>query len=300
MIDLSIIIVNYNVKQFVLDCLASVYKYNDISGIEIIVVDNNSLDGSVAAILEKFPKVIVIENKFNAGFPAANNQGFKIAQGKYIFMLNPDTEITDHALTKLYNYMENNAQTDMLAPMLLNTDLSVQSSVWRYPTLWNIFCEIHYLKVFLRYKNYKDKDFSNPFEADSFSGAAIFFKKEIFSKIGMLDESMFWIEDVDFCFRAKQAGMKLLYFPDAKVLHHIGQSAKKNYNVSLSNQIFNKIKFFKKYKSKIKYFAVVVLSVYHVVIKLLIFCILSPVRKVYWRKAKAYFYILTQLLNPAL
>ncbi|MFZ4399440.1 MAG: glycosyltransferase family 2 protein [Bacteroidales bacterium] len=298
--DISIIIVNYNVKQFVLDCLASIYKNNDSFEIEIIIIDNNSTDGSIMAIKENYPNVTLIENDFNAGFPAANNQGFKIAKGKYIFMLNPDTEITDFALSKLYNYMEANPVIDLIAPMLLNSDMSLQLSVWRYPSLWNIFCEMHYLKFFLGNKNYIDKDFSLVFEAESFSGAAIFFKKVVFDKIGMLDETMFWIEDVDFCYRAKQAGLKLIYYPNAKVLHHIGQSAKKNYKVSLSNQVFNKIKFYKKYKSKIKYLSVLVLSIYHVFVKLIIFSILSPTNKIYWRKAKAYFYIMTKILNPAL
>ena len=297
-IEISIIIVSYNVKDFLIKCLTSVYQSSLFNSIETIVIDNNSTDSSIAAIKEFFPQVQLIENKHNAGFPAANNQGFKIAKGNYIFMLNPDTELQDDALFKLFDFMENNSSIDIIAPLLLNSDFSFQSNVWRYPTFWSIFCEMHYLNFFLRSKNYKDKDFSLSFEAESFSGAAIFFRQEVLTKIGLLDETMFWIEDVDFCYRANQAGLKLLYYPKSKIVHHIGQSAKKNYKVSLSNQIFNKIKFFKKYKSNTKYYLIIFLSFYHVLIKLLLFSLLSPFKLIYWRKAKAYAYILTKVFNP--
>ena len=298
-VSISIVIVNYNVKELLLDCLRSIYsKVNESLLIETIVIDNDSKDDSVAAVIQEFPQVILIENKFNAGFPAANNQGFEIAKGKYIFMLNPDTKFLDNSLVLLYNYMELHTNIDLIAPMLLNSDKSRQLSVWRFPSIWYLFCETHYLNGFLNKKNYLDKDLKKPFEAESFSGAAIFFRKNAFDTIGMLDESMFWIEDIEFCYRAQQAGLKLLYYPEAKVLHHIGQSAKQNYNVSISNQIVNKIKFFKKHHNTLKWLMVVILSFYHVMIKLIIFGLLSPLNSTYYRKAKAYWYTLPNVFNP--
>lgn len=298
-VSISIVIVNYNVKDLLLQCLRSIYsKTNESIAIETIIIDNDSKDDSVAAVIKEFPQVILIENKFNAGFPAANNQGFQIAKGKYIFMLNPDTEFLDDSLSRLFNYMELHNDIDLIAPMLLNSDKSRQLSVWRFPSLWYLFCETHYLNVFLNKKNYLDKELKKSFEAESFSGAAIFFRKNVFDKIGMLDESMFWIEDIEFCYRAYHAGLKLLYYPDAKVLHHIGQSAKQNYNVSISNQIFNKIKFFKKHHNRLKWLLVVLLSFYHVMIKLIIFGLLSPINITYYRKAKAYGYTLPLVFNP--
>ena len=297
--QISIVIVNYNVKQLLLQCLRSVYsKTNESVFIETIVIDNDSKDDSVFAVLQEFPQVILIENKFNAGFPAANNQGFQIAKGKYIFMLNPDTELLDNSLAMLFNYMEGHKEISLIAPMLVNPDKSRQLSVWRFPSMWYLFCETHYLNFFLDKKNYLDKDLNKPFEAESFSGAAIFFRKNIFDKIGMLDETMFWIEDTEFCYRAHHAGLKLLYYPDAKILHYIGQSAKQNYNVSISNQIFNKIKFFKKHHNRFKWLMVVLLSFYHVIIKLVMFSLLSPFSKTYYRKAKAYLYTLPFVFNP--
>ncbi len=299
MIDISIVIVNYNVKELLINSLLSIEKYSKSdNSYEIIVVDNDSKDGSVEIILSQFPKVILIENKYNAGFPKANNQAFEIAKGNYIFMLNPDTEFIDDALGKLFQFMETNQDVSIVGPELLNTDGSHQQSVWRFPTLFNIFCEMHYLRALLKYKNYNDKNLQKPFIADSLSGAAIFFRKELIPQIGMLDETMFWIEDVEFCYRATQKGLKCIYLSQVKIIHHVGQSAKKNYKISLSNQIFNKIKYFKKHHNPLSHIAVVILSFYHVLFKLITFALLSPYSVIYRRKAIAYAYTLPKVFNP--
>jgi GT2 family glycosyltransferase len=298
-IHISVVIVSYNVKELLLTCLNSLYQYQSKElNVEVMVVDNHSSDHTAEAVLQKFPQVKLIANSHNAGFPAANNQAFQLTKGKYIFMLNPDTEFHEDVLGKLYEKMERDPQVALIAPRLLNTDGSLQKSVWRYPNLWTVFCEMHYLNVFLGLKNYSDKNKDMPFVAESFSGAAIFFRKEVLDKIGALDETMFWIEDTEFCFRAKRAGLTLLYYPEVKLLHHIGQSAKKNYNISLSNQIFNKIKFFKKHYSKAEYVLVVLMSFYHVLLKLIVFGILSPFNKTYSLKARAYAYTLPKVFNP--
>lgn len=296
MIDISIVIVSYNVKDLLHKCLSSIYLYAT-NNIEVIVVDNDSKDETIEVVQNEFPQTILIANKENSGFPKANNQAFKIAKGKYIFMLNPDTELIDDSLKKLFDFMES-SDTDIVAPKLLNTDLSLQLSVWRNPTFLSFLGETFYVKPMSEKKNYSDIDKNSIFEADTFSGAAIFFRREIIDKIGMLDEKLFWIEDVDFCYRAKKAGLKLIYYPFAEIIHHIGQSAKKNYNISLSNQIFNKIKFFKKHHSKLEWLLVMFFSFIHCFLKLVIFSLLSPFNIVYYRKAKAYAYTLPKVFNP--
>ena len=298
-VDISVVIVSYNVKDLVLICLDSLYKFlpSDLV-IECVLVDNCSCDDTLDAVRKQFPQVIIIANDFNAGFPAANNQAFNIVSGDYILMLNPDTEFLDDSLKKLFQKIKTDSSISLIAPMLLNSDKSRQLSVWRFPSIWSIFCETHYLTFLLGKKHYKDKDLTMPFEAECFSGAAILFKKEVFSKIGVLDETMFWIEDTEFCYRAHHAGLKLLYYPNARILHHVGQSAKKNYNISISNQIFNKIKFFKKHHSTISWFLIWTMSIYHVIFKLLIFGLLSPFSKIYYKKATAYLYTLSRIFNP--
>lgn len=298
-IEVSIVIVSYNVKQLLTKCIESIYfHHRNYFSFEIILVDNHSTDGTVEFIQNRFPEVHIIANKINAGFPKANNQAFEIAKGKYIFMLNPDTEFIEDSIRVLIRFMEENPATDLLAPMLLNTDKTRQLSVWRYPSLTAIFFETHYLNRFLKTKNYGEQNFQSPFQAESFSGAAIFFKRTVLEEIGLLDESMFWIEDVDFCYRANMAHLKCVYNPQTKIIHHIGQSAKKNYNVSISNQIVNKIKFFKKHYARLSWFLVVLLSFYHVFLKLIGFGLLSPFKAVYYRKFKAYCYTLPRVFNP--
>jgi GT2 family glycosyltransferase len=127
MIKLSVIIVNYNVKDLLLKCLQSIYRF-DTTGIEVVVIDNASIDGSEAAVGEHFPQVQFIANTENAGFPKANNQGFAVAKGETILMLNPDTELLDNAIQQLYSYLKSNPIA-AVAPQLLNTDGSRQWSV---------------------------------------------------------------------------------------------------------------------------------------------------------------------------
>lgn len=298
-VKVSIVIVNYNVKDLILTCIRSLYQFCGNAGdLEIIVIDNQSIDGSCQAIRTEFPDVILVENSENEGFPKANNQGFSIAKGDYIFMLNPDTEFQENSIEKLRQFLEDNKTVGIVAPGLLNTDGTHQSSVWRYPSLFSIFCEFHYLTSLLKRKNYLDKDFTKQFEAESFSGAAIFFRKSILDEIGNLDETMFWIEDVEFCYRAVQNGIKCVYFPETKIIHHIGQSAKKNYTISISNQVFNKIKFFNKHHSNFSAKLVILLSFLHVVQKSIVFGILSPFNVVYKRKASAYRYTIFKVFNP--
>jgi GT2 family glycosyltransferase len=299
--DLSVIIINYNVRELLLTSLRTLYMFHRASfSMEVIVVDNNSTDGSMEAVRLQFPEVVLIENKLNAGFPAANNQGFRIAKGRYLFMLNPDTEFFDDSADKLYAHMEANPEIAMAAPKLLNTDGSLQPSFWRYPSLANIFLETIYLDKLLVRKNYRDKDPGKPFEAESFSGAAILFRRELLDTIGYLDEQLFWIEEIDYCYRARQAGYRLEYYPYASLIHHVGQSAKKNYNISVCNQIVNKIKFFKKYHNTFSWLLIVILSLFHVLAKALVFSVLAPLKRQYALKAKAYWYTLPKVFNPPL
>ncbi len=174
--DISVVIVNYNVKDLLLQALGSLYKKTSPHlKLEVFVVDNQSSDDSVLLVRQQFPQVKLIANNFNADFPAGNNQAFKEAKGKYIFMLNPDTEFLEDSLSVLFNYMESHSDVSICAPRLLNSDKSHQISAWRYPSLKSIFGEMYYLNFLVNSKNYGDKDLTQSFEAESFSGAAIFF-----------------------------------------------------------------------------------------------------------------------------
>lgn len=294
----SVVIVNYNVKELILTCLRTLYLYHPDSNLEVIVVDNDSKDGSCEAIKTQFPGIILLENKFNAGFPKGNNQGFELATGDYIFMLNPDTEFIENSIDKMVDYLETHPNAWLLAPKLLNSDGGWQLSAWRYPTITSVFCESFYLSGLLKKKNYADKNMDEIFEGETFSGAALFFRRELFDRIGMLDETMFWIEDVEFCWRANHQNYTCLYFPETKIIHHIGQSAKKNYNISISNQVYNKVKFFRKHHSKFSTAIIVLISLMHVISKIIVLGLLSPFKRVYYLKFKAYLYTFPRVFNP--
>ncbi|HPF01014.1 MAG TPA: glycosyltransferase family 2 protein [Bacteroidales bacterium] len=296
--DISIVIVNYNVRDYILKCLDTIFASPLQMSTEVIVVDNNSHDGSVEAIAAAYPQVKLIINKYNDGFSAANNQAFQVAEGRYILMLNPDTELTEDSLHKLFSFLENNAEFSIVAPKLTNTDGSLQQSVWRFPSVCTLFFDMFYLTMFLKKKNYADKDMHLAFEVDSISGAALLFRREVIEKIGMLDETLFWIEDIDFCYRAHKAGLRTLYYPDSQVIHHVSKSAKLNYNISISNQIFSKIKYFRKHKNFVSTFLLTIISLINVLLRFIVFGLLSPFSKIYWRKAKAYLYTLPKVIVP--
>ncbi|MEX1190259.1 MAG: glycosyltransferase family 2 protein [Bacteroidia bacterium] len=296
--DVSVVIVSYNVKDLLEKCLDSIYSQHSKLSLEVIVLENASSDGSADFIEWKYPQVTLVRNEKNEGFPKANNQGFALAKGKYILMLNPDTEFIDNGIEHMYDFLEKNQAIGLIAPKLLNSDKSLQLSTWRFPTLYSVFCELFFLNSLNQKHFYSDKNLDEPFQADSFSGAALFFKSSLLKSAKGLDESMFWIEDIDFCFRLTREGFAMQYRPEIQVIHHSGQSAKKNYNISLSNQIFNKIKFFRKHHSITAFRLVQGMSFIHVSIKILIFTLLSPVNLVYYRKLKAYIYTWPKVFNP--
>jgi N-acetylglucosaminyl-diphospho-decaprenol L-rhamnosyltransferase len=282
----------------VLKCIQSIFKYiGKNTFFEVIVVDNNSSDGSANAIAQKFPEVKLIQNKHNVGFPAANNQGFAIVTGDYVLMLNPDTEVVDDSIQRLLTYYKTINNAGIITPKLLNPDRTIQRVVWRFPKVRYIIAEILYLKSLFPRKYYKEKDFGTSFEVDSMSGAAMFFSKDVLSKLGGLNEKLFWIEDVDFCYRASRIGLHNYYCADAMIIHHIGQSAKTNYNLAIYYQIMNKVNFYKVHGSLISVIILWIISLINIIIKTLVFLILSPFNRVWFYKAKAYMYAFMRFLS---
>ena len=293
-IDISIVIVNYNVKDLLIQCLRSIYSSdNEAISIEVIVIDNDSSDDSVEAIQELFPQVILIGNKFNAGFSGANNQGIQIAQGEFIFLLNPDTEIIGNAIFQLANYIDNHSDCSIVAPQLLNSDKTLQMSAWNNHHPIDLIIETFYFHKIFQRLIYSFEEMKNTLEVKTLSGAALFFKKELIQKIGMLDESLFWMEDIDFSKRAQTFG-KLIYLPSSQVIHHSGQSQKKNYNVAIANQLLSKLKYYKKHHSAPLVIIATVCTFIFIISRLIVFTILSFLKPIYLAKLRAYFYSLNK------
>jgi GT2 family glycosyltransferase len=231
-IDLSIIIVNWNTKQLLLNCIESIYRTVKRSSFELFVVDNNSTDGSVEAISRAYPAVNVIANAANLGFAKANNLALRKMSGRYAVLLNSDTIIKDLALEKMCDFMEHHRQGGMCGPQLLNEDGSKQNSVGHFPTLLTEFMSKRLIRILfpekyrLAFKS-KNAELESPAEVDYISGACMVVRKTVMDEIGMLDEDYFFLyEEVDWCFRMKKAGWLIYHLPDIEIYHLGGQSMK--------------------------------------------------------------------------
>ena len=263
MIDLSIVIVSWNVCDLLRQCILSILAERSRSheagdsrssiDIEIIVIDNGSSDESVRMLREEFPDVLVIENDSNPGFATANNQGIAQAHGRYLLLLNPDAEVVGGALATLIGFADSNPDVGLLGPQLLNSDGSVQSSMRRFPTIATALFESTWLEPVApgrltdRY-HVRDRDASAPLDVDWVQGAALFARREVIEQVGGMDEQYFmYSEELDWCRCIKNAGWRIVYFPDAQVVHHGGKSSDQ---VIASRHIHfqtSKVLYFRKY-----------------------------------------------------
>lgn len=288
-IELSIVIVSYRVKDLLRDCLQSVMEQEtDGWNFEVIVVDNVSNDGTVEMIQQQFPKTSLIANEVNVGFSAANNQGMEISKGKYIFLLNPDTVLKRHALRILMTFAKTQTGLFVVGPRLENADGSLQVSAWKQAGVMNVVAEALFLHRAFHVSEYPQETFSKTFSPAMVSGAALFFPRIVFEKIGGLDKELFWMEDADFCRRTTEAGGKITYLPQAVVTHLSGQSSKKNVRVTISNQLLSKLKYLRKHVGVAGMIVASFFCFLQIVSRMLLFFLLSPFSRDYREKLGAY------------
>ncbi|MDP4117106.1 MAG: glycosyltransferase, partial [Bacteroidota bacterium] len=235
-IDLSVIIVNYNVKEFVSNLIESIKKAAHSLKIEIIISDNASQDGSPQYIRQNFPEVILIENKSNLGFGKANNLALSIAKGKYFLIINPDTLVQEDTLIKMISFFEDNPMAGLAGCKILNPDGSLQLACRRsFPGPWTSFTKVSGLssffpksKIFARY-NLTYLDENKTYEVDAVSGSFMMMRSEVYEKIGGFDEQFFMYgEDLDLCYRVQKAGYKVFYVHDTTIIHYKGESTKRS------------------------------------------------------------------------
>lgn len=233
---LSVIIVNYNVKYFLEQCLLSVQKASKNMAVEVFVVDNNSVDGSCDMVREKFPEVKLIENKINTGFSRANNQAIQQSNGEYVLLLNPDTVVEEDTFNKVVSFMDAHPDAGGLGVHMIDGKGNyLPESKRGLPTPAVAFYKIFGLsalfpksKIFGRYHlGYLDKNKTH--EIEVLSGAFMLMRRAALDKTGLLDETFFMYgEDIDLSYRITQAGYKNYYFPETKIIHYKGESTKKS------------------------------------------------------------------------
>ncbi|MFI5151225.1 MAG: glycosyltransferase [Bacteroidia bacterium] len=234
--QLSVIIVNYNVQHFLEQCLHSVKKaLRNVDG-EVIVVDNNSVDGSVQMVRTKFPEIRLMVNKQNTGFSHANNQAIRESSGNYILLLNPDTVVEEDTFEKVLKFMNAHPEAGGLGVQMLDGKGNfLPESKRGLPTPLVAFCKIFGLaslfprsRLFGRYHlGYLDKNKTN--EIEILSGAFMLMRKTALDKVGLLDEDFFMYgEDIDLSYRILKGGYKNYYFPETRIIHYKGESTKKS------------------------------------------------------------------------
>jgi len=230
-IALSVCIVTYKARDLLHECLYSLYENTQLPGLEVIVVDNGSLDGVGEMLQQEYPAVQFIQNDENAGFTRPMNQALRVASGGYLLQLNPDTLILPNALDQLVGFMESNIEVGICSPKVLNRDHTLQKSCRRgEPKPWAMISYFLGLSaLFPRSKffggyhlNYMDENAIH--EVAGVSGSCMLIRREVIDQIGYLDERFFaYQEDTDFCFRARQAGWRIYYLPQAQIIHYGGK-----------------------------------------------------------------------------
>lgn len=249
--DLSVVIVNWNVHELLRRCLLSLSKGDTL---EVIVVDCASSDGSVEMVRREFPWVRLIASDENLGYARGNNLGVTRATGRYVLILNPDTEIVGDALTRMVHYLDAHPMVGALGPGLRYPDGALQSSRRRFPTLATAFCESTLLhqwfpknRVARRY-HMSDRPADAPQQVDWLVGAALMIRREAWQQAGPLDEGFFmYFEELDWCRRCRAAGWEIHYLPAAQIVHHEGKSSEQVVTARTIHFHCSKIRYFRKY-----------------------------------------------------
>jgi N-acetylglucosaminyl-diphospho-decaprenol L-rhamnosyltransferase len=260
MIDLSVVILSWNVRNLLRQCLQSVFSDGKPMGerrsllTEVIVVDNASSDDSADMVRAEFPLARLIVNAANRGYTGGNNDGIAAAAGRYVLILNPDAQVVGDALATLVEYADAQPDVGVVGPQLLNPDGSIQSSRRRFPTLATGLFESTWLQSLaprsvLSSYYVQDRPDDVTQEVDWLVGACLLVRREVIQQVGALDEGFFmYSEELDWCRRIKQAGWKVVYLPAAQVIHHIGKSSDQ---VAAQRHIYfqtSKVRYFRKHR----------------------------------------------------
>jgi N-acetylglucosaminyl-diphospho-decaprenol L-rhamnosyltransferase len=232
--ELSIICVNWNSLDYLLNCIASIYDQTPRTSFEVIVVDNASPEGGIESIADRFPLVRIVKSDKNLGFAGANNLGFMKSVGRYILLLNPDTELVGPAIETMLGQIKSLPDAGVVGCKLLNTDLSLSTcSIQKFPTILNQLFNVEWLR--LRYPAFPLWDIEPLFcdapgatKVDVIPGACMMLRRNIFERAGLLSEDYFmYAEDIDLNYKLRRLGFSSYYVGQAEIIHHGGRSSSK-------------------------------------------------------------------------
>ncbi len=275
--QLSIIIVSYNTRAVLQECLASVQCETDLPH-EVIIVDNASPDGSAEMVAREFPEMELVRNTDNVGFSPANNTGMQRARGQYIVLLNPDTILQPGAI-RAWREAHQRVKATISGPRLVGREGMLQVSAWRVPGLLDAFLELLFLHRLLKHNAYPATNFDADFQAGFVSGAAMLFERSAFEQEGGLDPEMFWMEDADLCLRLREAGGTCWFLNGPGIIHLGGESSKKNMDRVIANQLLSRIKFTRKHGSSMAFACMCIVITLHASSRAVAFSILGLFRE---------------------
>ena len=258
--DVSIIIVAWNVKELLRNCLKSVYEETKGVEFEVIYVDNASEDGSVEMVAGEFGKTKIIRNTENKGFIIANNQGIAIAKGRYVLLLNSDTIVLDNAIAKIVDFADELPEVGVVGGKVLNPDGTLQRSCFMYPSILNTFLSSTYLSrmfprsVFFGREYYTWWDYDDVREVETIGGCFSLVRKTAIEQVGLMDASYFvYGDDPDWCFRFKKKGWKIMFTPYPKIIHYGGQTTNRMADKFLLQLFGSKLIFMKKHGRRLAF-----------------------------------------------
>ncbi len=252
--DISVIIVNWNVKNFLRSCLMSIYRFTEGVTFEVFVVDNNSSDGSQQMLKNEFPQVNFIANAENLGFARANNQSIKLCTGSYILLLNPDTQLIDNSLRSMKKFMDSREDISAIGCKLIFADGTTQYNCRHFPTVFTDLTEAFYLNTLFpknRIFNYHRMEYwKHDYlrQIDVPYGACLLIRRSVIAGVGLMDERFFlYYDEMDWCYRIKKKGGRIFFVPDIKIIHNSSRSSKQIYFQSSRWMIKSKLLFFEKH-----------------------------------------------------
>jgi hypothetical protein len=310
MVDVSIIIVNWNTKDKLNDCLNSIYRQAPKLTYEVIVVDNASDDGSAEMVKREFPEAILLQNDENRGFAAANNVGMAVAQGRYILLLNSDTIVLDNAIGQVVSFADLHPESAVVGCKVLNPDGTLQWTCFMFPSLLNMLLSSTYLyKLFPRSKFFGREqmtwwDRNDAREVDVVTGCFMLVRREAIEQIGLLDERFFMYgEETDWCYRFRQAGWKVIFTPAVEIIHLGGESSKQIRAKMLVQLRLSILHFISKHygwlSHKIASLLVVLFFAVRVPVWLIVYAFGNDYRKIAAVKLRAYISGIKQVLSPS-
>lgn len=266
-IDLSIIIVSFNTRDILKQCLQSVYEQARQVDFEVIVIDNNSADASVEMIKRGFPGVILIANSANRGFAAANNQGMKQARGRYILLLNSDTMVLHNAVDKMFEFAESNSAAAVFGCKVLNPNRTLQSTCFMFPSLLNMLLSSTYLYKLFPHNRFFGReamswwDRNDVRQVDVVTGCFMLVRRKAIEQVGLMDERFFmYAEEADWCYRFNKAGWEVLFTPQAEIVHFGGQSTKNMANDMTLQLRAGILQFIQKHRNRAIYWCACMLT----------------------------------------